>query len=770
MRVRLEPLGEELECGPNETVLDAAFRQGYNLAYGCREGQCSACKCFLLEGEAALRPYSTFALSESEQSNGYSLMCRAMPEQDLVIELLHYDPENYRLEHAIRDGAGVVEAIEPLTADIVRLLLRAEDGFEFTAGQYVDLHVPGASDGARRSFSMANLPGEGLIELVIKRYPGGRLSGMLDGQIAVGDRLSFTGPYGALRCHGGKRPILMIAGGSGMAPIVSLLRQFSLDGERRPVRFFYGARSERDLFWVDEISALGSGLADFEFTPVVERFVHEAVDEYLGGGALRDPDVYMCGPPPMVEAAQAMLERRGVGEQQIFVDKFTTSADASAPAPSAPVGEPAGVTSDDEREFTWYAPSGRRRTIYEDVTIDTQPSVRRHLTRGWPLSFEDGRGTWDENSTALRCSDWFAFRDPAEQWERPFYQGGAALEREIQDAVSFIDEVDSEWLEWLRRELQVCAFLEHGLWFALATIGRDCLSDSVATCVCLQAAMKQRSAQAIVLYAMDLDARFGGFAVEQARDRFLGDERWQPTRRYLERLAATADWGEVVVATNLVFEPLLGSPLRRELGMRQAARHGDVVTPVLARAGEREWQWAREWTIALVRMLVGDDPSNRETISQWVADWEPRAAEAVQTIAPDHSRRRVERFWEHQTPEEPVRRERRVRVPARRASAEHDGHDSVGIVMAKSAEGDAVASILGARDGIEVLEQPSFWDIRARGRLAISYEEVSQQLGYEIDAYSIQHEMSTHYGRMVATDDALMLFSDPTEAMEYLMS
>jgi propane monooxygenase coupling protein len=97
-------------------------------------------------------------------------------------------------------------------------------------------------------------------------------------------------------------------------------------------------------------------------------------------------------------------------------------------------------------------------------------------------------------------------------------------------------------------------------------------------------------------------------------------------------------------------------------------------------------------------------------------------------------------------------------------------YDYVGIVMAKSAEGDAVAAILGRREGVELLEQQAFWDIRANGRLEIPYAEVSEQLGYEIDAYSIQHEMSTHYGRMVATDDALMLFSDPTEAMQYLMA
>ena len=108
-RVLFEPIGEEIDCGEEETVLDAAFRQGFNLAYGCREGQCSACKCFLLEGEVDLLPYSTFALSESEEANGYTLLCRAMPYEDIVVELLHFDPDSYRLEHPIRDGRASVD-------------------------------------------------------------------------------------------------------------------------------------------------------------------------------------------------------------------------------------------------------------------------------------------------------------------------------------------------------------------------------------------------------------------------------------------------------------------------------------------------------------------------------------------------------------------------------------------------------------------------------------------------------------------------------------
>ncbi|HWF34760.1 MAG TPA: 2Fe-2S iron-sulfur cluster-binding protein, partial [Solirubrobacteraceae bacterium] len=108
MRVRFEPLGAELDCAPGETVLDAAFRHGYNLVHGCREGQCSACKCFLTEGEATLKRHSSFALSDSERAGGYALMCRAMPDTDLVVELLHYDSEDYRLAFPIREGAATV--------------------------------------------------------------------------------------------------------------------------------------------------------------------------------------------------------------------------------------------------------------------------------------------------------------------------------------------------------------------------------------------------------------------------------------------------------------------------------------------------------------------------------------------------------------------------------------------------------------------------------------------------------------------------------------
>ena len=214
--VLFEPIGEEIECAEDETVLDAAFRQGYSLVYGCREGQCSACKCYLLEGEVALKRYSTFALSESEESQGYTLLCRAMPESDLVVELLHFDPDDYRTDVVIREGRSTILAIESLTHDITRLHLKIEepDDFDFKPGHYVDLLIPGTDE--KRSFSLANLPGDGHLEFMIKRYPGGRFSGMLESELSPGDELCFTGPYGAFYLRQSERPILMVAGGSGM--------------------------------------------------------------------------------------------------------------------------------------------------------------------------------------------------------------------------------------------------------------------------------------------------------------------------------------------------------------------------------------------------------------------------------------------------------------------------------------------------------------------------------------------------------------------------
>ena len=188
--VRFEPVGLEIEVDEEETVLNAAFRQGLMLMHGCKEGQCSACKSFLLDGDVDLDRYSTFALPDFEEAEGWILLCRAHPYSDLEVELINYDEEILQSGTPIRTVTTRVEAVEELTSDIRRLHLSVQDDepFSFKPGQYVDIHVPGHED-EHRSFSMANTnPGE--LEFMIKLYPGGRFSGLLaDGAIKPGDEL-----------------------------------------------------------------------------------------------------------------------------------------------------------------------------------------------------------------------------------------------------------------------------------------------------------------------------------------------------------------------------------------------------------------------------------------------------------------------------------------------------------------------------------------------------------------------------------------------------
>lgn len=338
---RFEPVGIELEVDEDETILDAAFRQGIMLMHGCKEGQCSSCKSFLLDGDVDLDRYSTFALPDFEEQEGYTLLCRAHALSDVEIELLHYDEEALRSGVPIVTATTEVEALDELTHDIRRLVVRVSepDGLQFKAGQYVDIGIPGAG-AEHRSFSMANAPGEpGRLEFMIKLYEGGHFSGLLangDG-ISVGDQLTCKGPFGMFTLRDSSpRRLVFIAGGAGMAPVLSLLRSMAEKGTERPATFYYGARTADDLFALEEIERLGGELPDFTFVPALSEagedgawdgesgLVTDVVDRLEED--LEDVDAYLCGPPPMVDAAIALLERRGVPESHIYFDRFTTTA------------------------------------------------------------------------------------------------------------------------------------------------------------------------------------------------------------------------------------------------------------------------------------------------------------------------------------------------------------------------------------------------------------------------------------------------------------
>lgn len=346
--VKIEQTGDEFECSEEETVLQAAFRNGYNLASGCREGRCSACKSYILDGYADHKPHSTFALSESEEEQGYALLCRAMPETDLHVELLHFDHESYRLERPIVEGHGRVAAVESLTHDVVGLTIDIDEpgDFAFKPGQYLDLWLPGTDES--RSYSMANLPGEGRMEFIIKRYPGGRFSGLLDGELKVGDAMRFTGPYGSccLRPGSPSRKQLLIAGGSGMAPMLSLLREIAADGADRTTTFFYGGREHCDLFHTETIEELGASIGTFQYLPVLSNlsdddlswtgergFVHQAVARWLAdtpGFDGSEWEVFVAGPEVMVQAAlDTVSTGHSIAAGSIFHDTFTNTGAVS---------------------------------------------------------------------------------------------------------------------------------------------------------------------------------------------------------------------------------------------------------------------------------------------------------------------------------------------------------------------------------------------------------------------------------------------------------
>jgi propane monooxygenase reductase subunit len=335
-KVRFEPVGIEMDVEEGETILDAAFRQGISVMHGCKEGQCSSCKSLLLDGDVEMLKYSTFALPDFERESGHILLCKSHAYSDVAIELLNYDEDLMRRSIPVKSFDAVLTHIEHLTHDIRRLDIEVDKPLKFWAGQYVDITLPDGQ--VTRSFSMSTPPSMGeKLSFIIKKYPEGAFSSALDGVLKPGDRLTAKGPYGTcFRREGRTGPMLLIGGGSGMSPLRSILMDHIDSGEQRPIRFFYGARTQADLFNLEEFARAAARLPDFKFIPALsmadgdeswngERgFVHEVLarhlrDEQLGG----EIDAYSCGPPPMIDAILPVLQMSGVEPEHIYFDKFT---------------------------------------------------------------------------------------------------------------------------------------------------------------------------------------------------------------------------------------------------------------------------------------------------------------------------------------------------------------------------------------------------------------------------------------------------------------
>jgi propane monooxygenase reductase subunit len=308
--------------------------------HGCKEGQCASCKSFILDGDDVEHDrYSTFALPDYEKEEGYTLLCRAHAYEDVTIELLNYDEEMIRSGLPIQQAVAEVAAITAVTHDLRHLVLRLVEPGEvkFFPGQYMDIAVPGTDES--RSFSMANTSArEGLLEFIIKVYPDGLFSRFLDTDLKVGDRLDLTGPFGVFTLREGDDDLVFIGGGAGMAPILSLLRSMAERGIHRKATFFYGARGERDLCFEEELRSIADKLPGFTYTPALSDSRPEAWTGETGlitdvvqrrAGNLKGAHAYVCGPPPMVEAAVPLLQVLGVAEKRIYFDKFTTTGETT---------------------------------------------------------------------------------------------------------------------------------------------------------------------------------------------------------------------------------------------------------------------------------------------------------------------------------------------------------------------------------------------------------------------------------------------------------
>jgi len=341
--VKLTPVDVEFDVEEDETVLDAAFRQGIALPHGCKEGRCAACKCVLTEGEVELKPYSTFALNEMEREQNHVLLCRTMVHSDIEVELLNYDEELLSKSIPVREYEAHVSQVSELTHDIRLLEIELTQPLKFWAGQYVDITLPGP-EALTRSFSMANPPSQSQrLSFIIKKYPDGRFSSQLDGALATGTAIQVKGPYGTcFRRENKGGALILVGGGSGMSPLWSILHDHLQSGEERAIHFFYGARTRTDLFYLEQFAAVAEKDPRFNFVPVLSHalddvawdgergFVHEVVGAHLARlGLGEDLDVYACGPAPMIDALTPVLNMNDVASERIFFDKFTP---ASSPA------------------------------------------------------------------------------------------------------------------------------------------------------------------------------------------------------------------------------------------------------------------------------------------------------------------------------------------------------------------------------------------------------------------------------------------------------
>jgi NAD(P)H-flavin reductase/ferredoxin len=337
-QVRVEPFGADIPCGDGETVLAAVLRSGRYLRYGCKYGGCGTCRSLLVAGDVT-DSGSTFALPAAAREQGWILSCTSVPAGDCVIDVsaMSLSDAEFNSGDQVATAETSLVSVSSLTPTIYGVELRLVDppALAFKAGQFIEVEVPGNATAAARAFSIASSPaagpgvGNAVIELFVKRLPGGRFGGYLE-SARPGDKLRVRGPLGSLRVRPSYRKLIMIAGGSGLAPVLSMLTDLAGNADQRAVSLFFGARTVAELYHLERLESLRQQSARLDFVPVVQYadpdwcgetgLVTEAVARRMP--SLRGFDAYICGPPPMVAAAIDVVRRLGVREPNVYYDAF----------------------------------------------------------------------------------------------------------------------------------------------------------------------------------------------------------------------------------------------------------------------------------------------------------------------------------------------------------------------------------------------------------------------------------------------------------------
>ena len=325
-----------ISCKEDETVLDAAYRHQINLSMDCSDGVCGACKGTCSEGDYDLgEEYLDEALSDLEKNQRKILTCQMLPQTDCVIEI---PAASHLCKTGVQKHTAQVTKLEQLSASSLELTLALEQGINFLPGQYVNLEVPGSS-GQVRAYSFTSLPGSSDASFLIRNVPNGLMSTWLTQTAQPGAQLELTGPQGIFYLRKVERPVLMLAGGTGLAPFLSMLELLKTTGCDHPVHLIYGVTQDEDLVCVATLEQLAAELPWFSFKTVVASAESSHprkgyVTQHMEDAPLQDGnvDIYLCGPPAMVDAVMHYLDSENLQPNSFHYERFTPSVTKEAAA------------------------------------------------------------------------------------------------------------------------------------------------------------------------------------------------------------------------------------------------------------------------------------------------------------------------------------------------------------------------------------------------------------------------------------------------------